>query len=88
MSEDGAPQPEASFLTIIYTMGTQAMIALGEIESPLTHQQSVDARQAQWQIDSLQVLQEKTEGNLTEEESTALKNVLAELKIKFVEKTA
>ena len=84
---DSPQQPEASFLTLVYTLGTQAMIALGEIPNPMSQELQVDRRQAQWHIDTLQILSEKTSGNLTDEEATAMINVLGELKMKFVEKT-
>ena len=78
--------PEASFLTILYTMATQAMIALGEIPNPLTQEPKFDERQARWHIDSLQILRDKTRGNLSEKEETALANTLNEVRTKFTEK--
>ncbi|MEE9394488.1 MAG: DUF1844 domain-containing protein [Planctomycetota bacterium] len=80
------PAPRATFQTIVYTMATQAMIALGEIESPISHETKVDLRQAKYLIDSLQVLLDKTKGNLDETERGALINILAEVQMKFVEK--
>lgn len=77
--------PEASFLTILYTMATQAMIALGQIPNPLTREAKFDPRQAKWHIDSLQILRDKTRGNLSEVEETALMNTLAEVRMKYVE---
>jgi hypothetical protein len=71
--------PAASFLTLLHTLGIQAMIALGEIESPMTGAQQVDLRQAHWHIDTIKVLQQKTAGNLSEEETSAIANVLREL---------
>ena len=86
--EEGAhPALEATFLTIVYTHGTQAMIALGEIPNPITKSKHFDPRQAQWHIDSLDVLRDKTIGNLTDEERRALDNVLAEVKLKYLERT-
>ena len=80
---DTAKAPEASFLTIVYTMATQAMIALGEIPNPMTKQSAVDERQSRWHLRSLQVLKEKTAGNLSEQESEALNKTLSELEAIF-----
>ena len=87
MSAEAEQLPEATFQTIVYTMATQAMIALGEIENPITRQSKVDLRQAKYLIDTLQVLHEKTEGNLDETEKRALMNILAEVQMKYVEKS-
>jgi len=80
--------PEASFLTILYTMATQAMIALGEIPNPMTKEPKFDERQARWHIKSLQILQEKTAGNLSEKEELALSNTLEQVTTMMDQKTA
>ena len=80
---DTSKAPEASFLTIVYTMATQAMIALGEIPNPMTKQSTVDERQSRWHLRSLQVLKEKTAGNLTDQENEALNKTLGELETLF-----
>ncbi|MFT7619123.1 MAG: hypothetical protein ACI97A_002772 [Planctomycetota bacterium] len=84
MTEQKAP--EASFLTIIYTMATQSMIALGEIANPITKTNSIDERQARWHLKSIRILDEKTRGNLTEKEEKALTTTLKEIEIIFASK--
>ena len=89
MSEEAqTPQGEVdpSFLTILYTMATQAMIALGEIANPLTKQVIVDEKQARWHVKSLLILEEKTRGNLSDEETKALEQVVTEIRQKFADK--
>lgn len=83
MTEDKHLAPEASLLTIIYTMATQSMIALGEIANPITKTNSIDERQARWHLKSLRVLSEKTQGNLTEKEDQALSTTLKEIETIF-----
>ena len=73
--------PEASFLTIVYTMATQAMIALGQIPNPITQQKIADERQARWHLRSLEILAEKTQGNLDAQEQSALDAAIKELKL-------
>ncbi|HGY92156.1 MAG TPA: DUF1844 domain-containing protein [Planctomycetes bacterium] len=79
--------PEASFLTVVYTLATQAMIALGEIPNPMTGKTAMDPRQARWHIDSLLIIRDKTRGNLTEEEEQGLANALSQVQLTYVEKT-
>ncbi len=80
------PAPEASFLTIIYTMATQAMIALGEIPNPITKTSTVAERQARCHLKSLRILLEKTQGNLDEKEQSALTSTVKEVETIFASK--
>jgi len=75
--------PEANFQSIIGGIGIQAAIALGQVENPATGEQEKDLEQAKHFIDSLKVLEEKTEGNLTEEEKNHLEALLAELQMGY-----
>lgn len=84
MSAESGPRfPEPSLQTIVYTMATQALIALGEVENPMTKQRGFDERQATWHVGSLQILLERTRGNLSDAEDAMLRNVIAELRIKL-----
>jgi hypothetical protein len=78
--------PPASFMTILSTFATQAMIALGEAELP-GQGRMLDLDQAQFAIDSIAVLREKTAGNLADEEAQALDDVLHSLRLRYVAKT-
>ena len=79
-------QPEASFLPIVYTMATQAMIALGEIPNPMTRIARLDERQARWHLSSLRILAAKTQGNLDDAETAAIENALAEIEKVYADK--
>ena len=83
-----APVPDATILTLLHLLGIQAMVALGEVISPITQQKTVNLRQAQWHIAGIEVLQEKTAGNLTEAEETAIEKVLVELREVLARKKA
>jgi len=78
--------PESDFLTFVSTLAMQALMALGDIPNPVTGKTTADAAQAQYLIDVLQMLSDKTRGNLSEEESSELKTVLYQLRLKFVQK--
>jgi hypothetical protein len=79
--------PPASMMTIVSTFATQAMIALGEAEIPGAEGRAVDLEAARFAIDSLDVLREKTAGNLADYEERALSDVLQSLRLRFVKKS-
>ena len=83
-----SPQDAASsFLEFISTLAMQALMALGQMPRSETHETHEDLPQAKYLIDTIQLLSDKTKGNLTVEEGAALKNILYELKTKFVKKS-
>jgi hypothetical protein len=77
--------PEPSFMFIVSSYVTQAYIALGEIENPSTGKKEKDIKAAKFFIDLIEVLKEKTAGNLEESEAKALEAVLAEMRLRFVQ---
>jgi hypothetical protein len=83
----GAPgeMPPAEFRTLVATLASQAMMGLGAYGDPQTGRVVVDVVGAQFAIDLLGVVEEKTQGNLTPEEATELKEVLAHLRARFVQ---
>lgn len=78
--------PEADFKFFITTLSLQASIALGHMENPATGKIQKDPAQAKFLIDTLAMLQEKTKGNLTKEESGLLENLLYELRVAYLAK--
>jgi hypothetical protein len=76
--------PAASFSTLVSLLATQAMAALGQLPDPQTNQPVVRLAMAKHFIDSLEVLQQKTKGNLADVESGMLENMLFELRMVFV----
>jgi hypothetical protein len=82
----GAPgeMPPADFRTLVATLASQAMMGLGAYGDPQTGRVVVDVVGAQFAIDLLGVVEEKTKGNLTPEEAAELKEVLAHLRARFV----
>ncbi|GAB4336359.1 MAG: hypothetical protein Kow0099_09310 [Candidatus Abyssubacteria bacterium] len=82
----GFPPMQANFITLITELAMQASLFLGEIPDPETNQPIEDLNRAKYLIDELGVLEQKTAGNLTPDEERALKNILYELRMKFVRK--
>jgi hypothetical protein len=81
--EPGAP--EATFGLFIYGLMMEAMIALGEIEHPVTKKKEANAAHAKFVIDTLGMLQSKTKGNLSDDEKNMLESVLFDLRMKYVQ---
>jgi hypothetical protein len=65
-------------------LGVEAAMYLGLIESPGEHQIPVDLEAAKRMIELLAVLQEKTAGNLAQQEAAMLEAVLSDLRMQFV----
>jgi hypothetical protein len=79
------PVPPINFLSFVYSLGTSALMCLGEPVGEGAAGQAPNLAQGQEIIDILTMLESKTKGNLTEEEGTLLQEMLYALRIKFVE---
>jgi len=77
--------PEIGFATFVVSLSTQALMHLGEIPDPMTNQMERDLPAAQHMIDILGMLQEKTRGNLDQNEESLLRSILFDLRMKYVE---
>ena len=78
-------QEPSGFETLVSYLSTTTMFQLGLLAGPGGERIPPDMPNAQRTIDLLQVLQEKTQGNLTQNESRLLDDVLYELRMTFVE---
>jgi hypothetical protein len=78
--------PVLDFNALVLSLGSSAIINLGEAPDPTTGQKgTADFGLAQQSIDLLSVLQEKTRGNLTDEERRFLDGMLYDLRMLFVQ---
>jgi len=85
-SEDrGASEPRTAFALIVQLLAMPAYAALGMVSDPASGRRRVDRAAAQEMIDLLAVLEQKTRGNLSFEESNFLSRVLYDLRLAFVE---
>jgi hypothetical protein len=85
-SED-APLPEINFSTFIFSLNTSALLHLGEVPDPTTGKQQEDLAMAKQTIDLIAMLEEKTKGNLTQDEENLMKHILYDLRLRYVQKT-
>jgi hypothetical protein len=77
--------PPVSFPTFLLSLHAGAMIHLGLVPNPADQQVRVELELARENIDLLEVLQQKTKGNLTLDESRLLDNVLYELRMLYLQ---
>ena len=79
--------PEASFSLFMSSLVTQALISLGEVENPFSKQREQNLDQAKFTIDTLQIIKDKTAGNLSVDETKLLDTALYDLRMRYVEKS-
>lgn len=77
--------PPAGFSSLVNTIAMQTMMALGGVEDPETKKRYVDLGVAKYHIDTLAMLQEKTEGHLSDDEKKLLDRALYDLRTGFVQ---
>jgi hypothetical protein len=82
-----APKRAPAFENLIRSLGQNAAMLLGGYADPRTGQPMLDLEGAREMIDMLDILHEKTKGNLAPEENTLLLDVLGNLKLAFMEMT-
>jgi len=73
------------FIEFVMMQAQNAALFLGQIPNPQTGKGEVNLELAKIFIDQLGMIQEKTRGNLTNEEAAVLKNTLSNLQMAFVE---
>src|SRR5438067_10796460 len=73
------------FIEFVMMQAQNAALFLGQIPNPQTGQGEVNLELAKIFIDQLAMIQEKTRGNLTNDESTVLRNTLSNLQMVYVE---
>ena len=74
-----------TFLTLIQMFQMEGMVALGKMLNPATNELTPNKEHARYVIDILEVLQEKTAGNLDEGDQKFLDQTLSTLKLNFPE---
>jgi Domain of unknown function (DUF1844) len=78
---------EINFASFLISLGTQAFMHLGDIPNPVTQQREKDLPAAKQMIDLLGILEAKTKGNLTPDEERLLRQLLTDLRLRYVRET-
>ncbi|MDF1553284.1 MAG: DUF1844 domain-containing protein [Deferrisomatales bacterium] len=79
------PLPPVDFSSFVLGLGQMTLIHLGEMPEPFSGKVEKDLAQASHTIDLLDLLAEKTRGNLSADEAQLLGNLRRELKLKYVQ---
>jgi len=82
--EEPTALPEINFATFVVSLSSSALIHLGIAPDPVTGEQKKDLAIAKQTIDMLAMLQEKTRGNLTEDEGQLMESMLYDLRMRYV----
>ncbi len=80
----GEERDKIGFIDLINSLAGTALIQLGAVADPQTNVIKKDVNAAGQTIDILELLKDKTTGNLTNEESMMLDNVLFDLRMRYV----
>lgn len=78
------PPPEINFATFILSMSTSTMFHLGDFPNPETKKTEKNLPLAKQSIDIIEMLKEKTKGNLNSEEEKLIDNILYDLHMRYV----
>ena len=86
--ETGGENEQAGFMvdfaTFIYSLNTQALLFLGKIPNPISKKYEKDIDTAKYLIDTIDMLSKKTKGNLDENESKLIENILYDLRMAYI----
>jgi len=82
---EGAPHFEPSFQMLVTNFAMEALISMGAMENPSTKKTEVNLDHAKYAIDMLQIIAEKTKGNLTDQEKKAIEGTLYDLRMRYLQ---
>jgi len=86
-ADDEVQLPEVNFSTFIFSLSSSALLHFGEIPDPSSGNKKKNLAMAKHTIDILAMLDEKTRGNLTRDEEQLFKNILYDLRMRYVKET-
>jgi hypothetical protein len=84
LTEDAAKQ-DALFVNLILVFKSAAMQQMGKLMNPITGETDRNLDQARFSVDTLEMLKEKTRGNLSDDLARLLDSTLLELRMNYVE---
>lgn len=82
--DKGPNLPKIDFATFVFSLNSSALVHLGYLDEPGSGKKSKNMPIAKQTIDILGMLEEKTRGNLTQEEDTMLRHILYDLRLLYV----
>ncbi len=73
------------FIKLLLMLRAGALQQLGQLTNPITGEKKVDMELARETIDMLDLIREKTAGNLSEPENEMINNLISEMQVAYVE---
>ena len=73
-----------NFSTFVLSLASAAFIELGLVEDPQSKKKKTNLPSAKQHIDLLQIIQDKTRGNLDDEERGLLERILRDVRLQYV----
>jgi hypothetical protein len=81
-------QQQMLFLQLISSLHGAALMQMGKIKNPATDKLERNLEQAELTIEMLDMLKEKTKGNLSNDEEKFISSVVSEVKLNYVDEKA
>lgn len=81
-------EDQLTFSTFILSLSTSVLVNLGELPDPLKNEKDINLPLAKQTIGIIEMLMEKTKGNLTEDEDRLIDSMLYDLRMKYIEAAA
>lgn len=82
--DEAFEMPPIDFNLFISSLGMQALMALGELENPMSGKKEKQLPQAKYLIDTLEMLEVKTKNNLDAQEANMIETMLYDLRMKYI----
>lgn len=79
------PFSSFGFSTFILSLSTSALVHLAELPDPISNEKKINLPLAKQTIAIIEMLQEKTRGNLNQEEEQLMEDLLYDLRLKYVQ---
>jgi hypothetical protein len=76
------------FIQLLYVFHASAMQSMGKLKNPITDKIERDLPQAKQSIDMVEMMKEKTKGNLSPDLQRILDGLLTELRMNYVDESA
>jgi hypothetical protein len=85
VNDETGKKDELHFIQLVLMFQTAALQQMGKVQNPITQKIERDLDQARMSIDILEMIQNKTKNNLSENEKKYLEHTLFELRMNFVD---
>ncbi len=85
-SSDPVHMPKIDFTTFVLSLNSSVLVNLGYETDPISGGKSVNLPLTKQTIDILAMLEEKTRGNLTDDEKRLMTHILYELRLLYVKR--